>query len=136
MSDVALRALLGIAVIAVAVGVGLSARRWSRPVHPAVDVSGLGVAGGIVLFTSTDCTTCRGARERAERHGVVVREVTHELEPGEFRSRGVEAVPLTVVVDAGGEPVAQFAGIPRRRSLARAVAAIRPPVLGGPHATS
>jgi len=125
MSDPALRALAAAAIIATAAGIGLLAARWSRPSHPALDLSGLGLPPGIVLFTSTGCATCREARACAEGVGLPIREVTHELEPGLFERAGVEAVPLTAVVDRDGRVLAQFAGAPRRRALARAAAAAR-----------
>ena len=50
-----------------------------------------------------------------------IRQVSHELEPGEFERAGVEAVPLTVVVDDSGAVSAVMTGVPRRRSLDRAI---------------
>jgi len=122
MSELAVRALVAGVIIAAAAGVGLLAGRWSRASHPAVDLAGLGLPPGIVMFTSTDCATCKEARARAETVGLPIREVTHEPEPGLFARAGVEAVPLTAIVDAKGLVIAQFAGVPRRGALSRAAA--------------
>jgi hypothetical protein len=53
-----------------------------------------------------------------------VREVTWELESGVFEQVGVTAVPLTIVVDAAGDVIAQVVGVPRRSKLARAVTSL------------
>ena len=106
-----------------AIGVGLLAARWSRPSHPRVHLDALGLPSGLVIFTSTDCPTCGRARSVAEGFDVPIREITHELEPALFDRAGIEAVPLTVVVDGEGGVVAQFTGVPRRRALGRAIRA-------------
>lgn len=122
MSDWAVRAVVVAAVVVLAIVVARLAGRWSRPSHPPVVVSGLELDPGVVLFTSTDCATCRDARARVQSLDVPFREVTYELEQNRFESAGVVAVPLTVVVGPRGEVVAQFTGVPPRRALARAVA--------------
>lgn len=120
MSDQLIRGLVIGGVVVFAVAVAALAGRWSRPSHPRVDLSGLTLDPGVVMFTSTDCSTCHEARTIAAELDVPVREVTHELEPAKFEAAGVVAVPLTVVVSAGGDVVAQFTGVPRRRALQRA----------------
>ena len=122
MSAVVVRVLLVIAAVVLVAMVARLVGRWQRPSHPVVDVTRLQPDGGIVVFTSTDCATCAEARSVVEGVGVVMREVTWELEPARFAAAGVEAVPLTVVVAEGGAAVSVFAGVPRRRALRRAVA--------------
>lgn len=121
MSEELGRALLVTAVIAAAIGIGLVAARIKRPHHRPVDVSDLGSAPGIVIFTSTDCSNCREALEMVRAQELAVREVTNELEPGRLEAAGVEAVPLTVVLATDGRQVASFAGVPPRRAFRRAV---------------
>lgn len=125
MSDSILRIVVAGAIIAASGAVGLLAARWSRPSHPAVDLDGLGLPPGIVMFTATDCATCKEARARAEVLGLPLREVTHELEGALFARAGVEAVPLTAFVDGNGKVVAQFVGVPRRGALRHAAGAAR-----------
>lgn len=134
MSEAVLRvAAVGVLALA-AVGIGLVAARWSRPSHPTVDLDGLGLPPGLVLFTSTGCSTCLEARVVAESFAVPIREVTNELEPALLERARVEAVPLTVVVDRSGRVVARFAGVPRRRALAKAIRKAGGGVLGTPDA--
>ncbi len=120
MNEVLVRLLLLGGLGLVAVGVGLAARRWSRPTHRPVDVAGLADHPGVVLFTFTGCRTCKEALTRVEELGAPLREVTWELEARVFDDLGVEAVPLTVVVDRRGRTVAVLAGVPGRRRLRRA----------------
>lgn len=124
VSDWVVRAAAVAAVVVLAIVVARLAGRWSRPAHPPIALTGLGREPGVVMFTSTDCTTCHDARARVESLGVPFREVTYELEQKRFEAAGVVAVPLTVVVDAGGQVLAQFTGVPPRRALARAVARV------------
>jgi hypothetical protein len=121
MSEELGRALVVIAVIAAAIGIGLIASRVKRPPHPPVDVSDLGSAPGILIFTSTDCANCGEALALVRGQPLPVREVTNELEPGRLAAAGVEAVPLTIVLAPDGSQVASFAGVPPRRAFRRAV---------------
>lgn len=115
--------LVAVSLVAVAAATGLIASWWWRPGHPAVSVVRFDAAQGIVLFTSTECSKCRRARQVAEQTGAPIREITYELEPGTFTAAGVEAVPLTIVIGRDGGVVAQFSGVPTRRALKRAVSA-------------
>ena len=121
MSDVVVRVAAILVLVALAVGVARLAARWQRPVHRSPDLGGLGMPAGIVVFTSTDCASCRDALAAAEDTGAPIRQVAHELEPDLFEKAGVEAVPLTVVLDDDGSVTATFAGVPRARRLRRAV---------------
>jgi len=90
----------GVAVLAV--GGAWLARALAGPRHPPLTM------GDVALPRST---------------GVPLREVTHELEAGLFTALGVEAVPLTLVVDQRGDPRRLLAGVPGKRTLRRALAA-------------
>ena len=113
-------ALAALAVVAIALGT----RRFQRPTHDRVDVHGTGLPPGIVIFTSTECATCKDALTVVRNVDAPVREVTWELESGMFEQVGVSAVPLTIVVNAAGDVIAQMVGVPRRGKLARAVASL------------
>lgn len=89
--------------------------------HPLVDLSGLDLPNGLVIFTSTDCAKCKDALAALRSVGAPVREVAWELEPGLQQLAAVESVPLTVVRDEEGTTVAQFAGVPSPGRLRRAV---------------
>ncbi len=118
MDDLTVRLLVvGGAVLVAAVG-ALATRRWQRPSHPAVDIAGLGLPDGIVVFTSTDCGNCAETRSRVAATGAPVREVTWELESAMIERAGVTAVPLTLVVE-DGVVLDQIVGIPSRRRLRR-----------------
>ena len=123
MPDLAVRLVLVASVAALSIGAGLWATRRRRKVQPPADVKGLGIDAAVVAFTSTDCSTCRKVMRRLGSLGVPVREVTHELEPGLLEKAGVGGVPLVVVLDDGGTPVAQFAGSVSGRRLRRALRA-------------
>ena len=122
MSDDVVLRIAAIAVAAIAVvALALVTRRWQRPHQPQVDLSGLDLPAGIVLFTSTECANCARARTVVKTLGASVREVTWELEPHVFEAAGVESVPLTVVAGPDGVVADQIAGIPSRRRLVRAL---------------
>jgi hypothetical protein len=108
------------ATVAGALGAAGWARRTAAHRGPEVDVTGLVVGPGVVIFTKDDCATCADALERVEGLGLAVRQIRAEEEPGELEARGVTGVPVTVVVDAAGLPCGRFAGLPARRALRRA----------------
>ena len=116
---VRLGAVVLLAFVAFAVG------RWrTRSMgggHPLVDLAGLDLPNGLVIFTSTDCAKCKDALAAVRSVGAPVREVAWELEPGLQQRAAVESVPLTVVRDKAGTTVAQFAGVPSPGRLRRAV---------------
>lgn len=120
MDEIWGRVVLVAVVIAAAAVVAYSARR--RPYHPPIDISGLGLAPGLVVFTSTECRRCKVVLATAKATGAPLREVTYELEAALQEQAGVTGVPLTVVVDAAGNSTAQFAGLVGRRRLLRALA--------------
>jgi hypothetical protein len=86
-----------------------------------VDVRGLDLPSGLVVFTSTGCANCAAARRNAAATGAPVREVTWELEAGLIERAGVSSVPLTLVIDDDGAVVTQIVGVPPMRRLRRAL---------------
>lgn len=117
---VALRVVLVVVAVLLVIVAARLIGRWQRPSHPALDLGDFGPRPGVVLFTSTDCVNCKSARAVVEALGLEAREVTWELEPAVFEAVGVEAVPLTAVVDGEGRVELLTAGVPARRSLHRA----------------
>ena len=115
------RLALVIALVVVVVVVVRLIGRWQRPSHPPIDLGDVGPRPGVVVFTSTDCANCRETMALVGSLGVEVREVSWELEPGVQEAVGVEAVPLTAVVDADGSVEALLTGVPRKRALHRAL---------------
>lgn len=107
-------------VLAVIGGVRLIAR-WQKPPHPPIDLDGLGDRPGVIVFTSTDCTTCTEAMQVVGEAGPAVREVTWELEPRLFDRYHVEAVPLVAVLDGAGRSVFFATGIPDRTRFRSAI---------------
>ena len=112
--------VLGLALVVV-VAVRLIAR-WQKPPHPPIDLDGIGERPGVIVFTSTDCTSCSEAMRVVGGASSSIREVTWELEPHLFDRYHVEAVPLIAVLDAGGRSLFFGTGVP---SGARLRAAIR-----------
>lgn len=121
MNDVAIRLVIVVAIVMVAAVVALLIGRFRKPPHPSVEVGDVGDRPGVVMFTSTTCSTCKDAIARLEDVGVPFREVTNDLESQRFETWGIVAVPLTVVVDEKSSVVATFSGVPPVRSLRRAV---------------
>ncbi len=119
MADALVRLLIVAGVIAAAAGVAFLFRR--RPFHPPVDIAGMGLGPGLVVFTSTTCRRCKVVLAAAKSVGVPLREVTYELEGALQERAGVTGVPLTLVVDQSGTVVAQYAGLVTARRLRRAV---------------
>jgi hypothetical protein len=103
----------------VAAGVAFLSRR-NTTYHPPIDITGLGLPAGLVVFTSTECSRCREVLLAAKSIDVPLREVTFELESDLQERAGVVGVPLTLVIDESGNLVAQLAGVAGARSLRRA----------------
>ncbi len=129
MSDVVFRIAAVVVVLGAAWLVAMAFRRFTRPSHPDVIVGEVGDRPGVVIFTSTDCSTCKDAIRRLEDLGVPFREVTYELEPQRFDTWQVGAVPLTIVLDTDANVVSVLSGVPSanqiRRSAARAGIEVR-----------
>ena len=123
MDEPALRLLLAAVAVVIVVGAALLTRRWQKPSHPRIDVAGLGLPSGAVIFTSTDCAKCKDALAALRSLDVPLREVTWEIEGDLLERARVSSVPLTVFVDGAEQVVDQILGVPTRRRLAAALAA-------------
>ena len=121
MSETLIRLAVVVAVATAALAIGLLLRRMQWSSHPPIDVTGLEYPAGIVVFTSTECANCKKLLPRLRSLDVPVREVTHEIEPAAFEAAGVEAVPLTVVIDDSGAVVAQLSGAVSARRVKHAL---------------
>ncbi len=119
MGDLAVRVLLVLLVVVIAGGVAFLSRR-NTTYHPPVEIQGLGLPPGLVIFSSTDCHRCKEVLAVARLVEVPLREVTYELEPELQESAGVVGVPLTLAIDKSGRLVAQLAGVVRVGTLRRA----------------
>ncbi|MGI9585312.1 MAG: TlpA family protein disulfide reductase [Acidimicrobiia bacterium] len=122
MSDMVVRIGVVLLIIVVAVAVAYLIGRVKRPRHPNVTVGDAGDRPGVLIFTSTDCSTCKDTIALLRDIGAPFREITNELEPHRFEDWDVVAVPLTVIVDETGNVVRTFSGIPSRRILDRTIA--------------
>lgn len=123
MTDPAVRLIVVVGVLVAAGLIALLFNRFRHPPHPAVTVGEIGERPGVVLFTSTECSTCKRAIGRLGDEGVAYRGVWYELEPDQFNIWGVAAVPLAVVIDAESSVVAVLSGVPSVKRLRRAVEA-------------
>jgi hypothetical protein len=119
VGDLALRVLLVVMVVAIAGGIAFLSRR-NTSYHPPVEIRGLGLPPGLVVFSSTDCQRCKKVLAAARLVEAPLREVTYELEPQLQESVGVVGVPLTLAIDKSGQLVAQLAGVVRVGTLRRA----------------
>lgn len=120
MNDVVVRVAAVIIVLVLARLVALVLAKFLRPKHPDVIVGDEGDRPGIVLFTSTDCSTCKQAIARIRESGLTFREITYDLEPQRFDAWGVTGVPLTVVLDESGDVIDGISGVPKARRIRRA----------------
>ena len=122
MNDVVARVAAVVAVLIAARFVAMGFSRFIRPSHPDISVGEVGERPGVVMFTSTDCSTCREAIQRLRDVGVPFRQITYELEPERFDTWRVGAVPLTVVIDAESNVVSVTTGVPPAKQLRRDIA--------------
>jgi hypothetical protein len=121
MSDTLIRVAVVAAVAGAALAIGFLLRRRQWSSHPPIDASELALPAGIVVFTSTECANCKKVLATLRNFDVPIREVTHELEPATFEAAGVEAVPLTVVIDNEGSVAAQLPGAVSARRVKRSL---------------
>jgi len=121
VSDVEARLLLVLMVGTIAGAVSWWLRR-NVSYHPPVDIEGLGLPPGLVVFTSTGCPRCRQVLAVAGVIDVPLREVTYELESELQERAGVVGVPLTLIIDKSGRLIDQLVGVVRRGTLRRAAA--------------
>ena len=123
MTEWAVRLLVVVLVMVSAWLVAQAWRRGARQRQGMVRVAPFGPGPAVVVFTSASCGECGPVLEMvaASAGKRLVREVRFEEQPDLFERAGVGAVPLTVVVTAGGRVIEQFAGMPPSRGLARAI---------------
>jgi hypothetical protein len=121
VDELTIRLMTVAGILLLAAGGALWAR-GRRPFHPPIQIAGLDLPPGVVVFTSTRCRRCKDAIAAAKALDVPLREVTYELEADLQERAGVSGVPLTIVIDHSGLLVAQYAGKVRLRTLQRAVA--------------
>ncbi len=125
MDETWVRVIVVAAAALVVLAAALATRKWQRPGHPRLDLAHTDYDPGIVMFTSTDCATCKDALAAVRPLDIPLREVTWELEGSVLERLQVTAVPLTVFVGPHREVVDQIVGVPRRRRLRRASSAWR-----------
>ena len=84
----------------------------------------------VAVFTSATCGTCAGVWEKArhlESGAVAVQEVEHGADRALHDRYAIEAVPVSLVVDAAGVVQASFVGPVTATDLWAAVAEAREP---------
>ena len=124
MNEVLLRALvIGGAVAAAAIAVRIGSALQNRKARAtALDLSD--IDGRLVLLTERSCSNCDEVRRLLEDRDVVFSEVAYEDDSARMERIGVTDVPLLVARDDSGVEVGRIAGLPRRRALARLLAAV------------
>jgi hypothetical protein len=138
------RLALALVLVAVAVVVAVVVQRrkpappagptWNVPVQlDRADFARPDAAWLVVVFTSATCQSCAGVWERAvpldagPEGPVAVQQVEVTAEPELHRRYGIDAVPLTLVVDDQGVVVKHFIGPLTATDLWAAVAEAREP---------
>ena len=84
----------------------------------------------VVVFSSSTCLACQGTWEKAqllESDEVATQEVEAVADALLHQRYGIDAVPLVVVVDAGGVVRRSFVGPPTATDLWAALAELREP---------
>jgi hypothetical protein len=138
------RLVLALVLVAVAVVVAFVVQRrkpappagptWNVPVQlDRADFARVDAPWLVVVFTSATCQSCAGVWERAvpldagPEGPVAVQQVEVTAEPELHRRYGIDAVPLTLVVDEQGVVVKHFIGPLTATDLWAAVAEAREP---------
>lgn len=120
------RILVVAAVAGAALGAAfLMGRRTARRAERrSLDLTGL--PGRVLLFTDRSCGSCERMRAMLSDAGIRFAEVVYQDDPDAWERARVDTVPLLVVRGEAGEEVARVAGVPSRRRLRQAVAALSP----------
>jgi hypothetical protein len=140
------RALLALVLVALAVVVAvlLQRRRPSASAHPAFavpdgvdrnDFDRPGAPWLVAVFTARTCDSCAGVVEKAralESEAVAVQEIEVSEKHHLHVRYAVDAVPLTIIVDAVGGVRRHFFGPVPTADLWAAVADARDPDAGTP----
>ncbi|NQV07248.1 hypothetical protein HQ535_11920 [bacterium] len=121
MADPVVRALVVGGIVAAALLAAYLIPRVTagRAVQIPIDLSG--IDDRVILFTSSDCSTCDRAREVIEAAGVEYREIRHSDDPALFDATGVAAVPLLVIRGDRGAIIGRIGGVPTTQRLRRAL---------------
>jgi hypothetical protein len=136
------RALLALALMAVAVGVAWVLRRrshtdaptqvtWKVPVQiDRADFAGSDRPWLVALFSSATCATCQSMADKVqvlESTEVAIDNIEHGMQADLHKRYSIDAVPLTVVADHEGVVRASFVGPVSATDLWAAVAEVRTP---------
>ena len=136
------RALLALALMAIAVGVAWVLRRrgqtdaptqvtWKVPVQiDRADFAGADRPWLVALFSSATCATCQsmaGKVQVLESTEVAIDNIEHGAQADLHKRYSIDAVPLTVVADHEGVVRASFVGPVSATDLWAAVAEVRTP---------
>lgn len=106
-------------------------RKWFASVVPSADDA---VPWWVIVLSSPTCETCTAVVARAEvlaSNEVCVSVVGHDEYPQVHRALGIDAVPLTLLVDHTGEVLQHFAGPVTSSHLWGGLAALRDPSAAG-----
>lgn len=101
MSEVWVRVIIVTGALIIAVVVSVIVRRGrARP----IEIGPTGLAPGVYLFTSEECSACGEARAGLEERfvGATLTQVRWEDSPEIFKDLGVGEVPATIVVSNEG----------------------------------
>ena len=96
-------------------------RRRAERTGPPIDLGNLATGRAAVVFTKDDCPTCVRTLDLLGSLDIPIHQVRAEDRPEELESRGIDGVPVTLVVDGSGRVQGQFRGLPPRGALRRAV---------------
>ncbi|MCH7669808.1 MAG: hypothetical protein IIC71_11525 [Acidobacteria bacterium] len=123
MDDTATRLIFVLFVVAAVVLATFLANRFGTVTLGAVTVDTTALPAGVVLFSSTECPRCKDVATVLRSLAIPLREITWELESGTLDTLGIDAVPLTLLIDKDARVVWQRGGRLSRwsiRSLERA----------------
>lgn len=117
MDDTATRLIFILFVVAAVVLATFLAHRFGTATLGAVTVDTTALPAGVVLFSSTECPRCKDVAAVLRSLAIPLREVTWELESGTLETLGIDAVPLTLLIDNDARVVWQRSGRLSRRSI-------------------